>query len=274
MAKNLSAEAAVRMLQFGRIPRGPVISLRSSGLTAITGTTPVQIAAAPGVGKCIYVRRVLLINTTPAESPHVRVRPVGSTTPFAAAGAGDAFGNDGVYEQIFEPPLKMPANTAVEGVSHAAVGDVIATIEGVVGPDTGDAYLDPFELERAFLVGSILPDDAVPIYNANGTEIDGATPQVILPAAGPGKAYYISRIVMSNRTPTETPFIAVTTIGAGSTVTVLGPGNGNDNSGFIELAMHPLYVTAPNEGVQAASLSGSSGDTTVVIHGFHGSALS
>lgn len=116
--------------------------------------------------------------------------------------------------------------------------------------------------------GTILPSNSTPVKGTNATDITSVTPVSIL-AAVSGKAYYITKIIITQPTAAETTTITIREIttaltlgtfyvGAGETVIYDVGGEG----------LSPIPVTVSN-GVEGLA-AGSYGDTKVTIHGFIG----
>lgn len=132
--------------------------------------------------------------------------------------------------------------------------------------------LDTLQKNGLRQVGGV-PDDAVPAKGFNSTEIDGTTVRSILAAPGSGQSYYLTEIVVTNRTASEAPVITVQDdTGTPVPLITVSPGApGTAPGGTIIHKFEPPLKVGDNKAVNGKAAS-AVGDTTVFVNGFVGAA--
>lgn len=95
---------------------------------AITSSTPVTILAAPGAGKCYYIKSVHFAQPTAGEVALLTVQDEDDVLICRASlGASDQ------HDLYFDPPIKTTTNKIIEGEATSGNGDSWITINGYSG---------------------------------------------------------------------------------------------------------------------------------------------
>ena len=271
MASALDFLSALARLMAGRVDSSAT-RLRAFNAVLVDGTTARTIAAAPGAGKSHFIKKIRYENITPAEAPIVTIRASGTTAPLVQAGVGTAFNNGGILEQVFDPPIMVGDNKAIEGLAHAALGDTAITVHGVTGPTTIVDEADPLEALSLISAGP-LPDDAVPFTATNATEVDDTTARSLIGPPGVGKRYYITEVIIANRTPAELATITVRSSVTQNSIHTQVAASAVGNGGYARVKLQRPLPVGENEGIEALAAA-ALGDTKVIVNGFVGSVLS
>lgn len=95
----------------------------SFAVATLTGTSDAAVVAAPGAGRNVYVRSVMVSNSSASV---VRVDLKDDTTTKIE---GVCAANGGGFVYVFKEPLKVAENKAFNGALSSAVTDVRVTAE-------------------------------------------------------------------------------------------------------------------------------------------------
>lgn len=116
-------------------------------------------------------------------------------------------------------------------------------------------------------LGHPIPADSIPFAATNSTDVTDTTAQTVKAAAAAGKAHYISRVIVTNKTAGESPVILIKD-GAASPVTLLTCAPGGLNTWDSGEIMPPIKATTAK--TITAEATGSTGDTLVTVIGWTG----
>lgn len=118
------------MKSMGTIPVGATPFIAENA-TAIDGTTLRTIAAAPGAGLALWITKLCISQPTSTEDPTLVIQD-DAGTPLEVfrgnLGAGPKY-----QEFIYEPPVQLGTNKALQGKALSAVGDAVVIAHGFKG---------------------------------------------------------------------------------------------------------------------------------------------
>ena len=105
---------------------------RGANASDITGTTPVEIIAAPGAGYKLVITDATIVNKTAAETPLLKLQDDAGTPVVKFQYLMRAGPATDVVK--FNPPIELDENVALDGVATTATGDCIITANGYTVP--------------------------------------------------------------------------------------------------------------------------------------------
>jgi len=113
-----------------------------------------------------------------------------------------------------------------------------------------------------------IPQDAVPFFGANTTDITDTTAQTIKAApTDTAQAYYITSISYLNRTEAEVPFVRIKD--TSGTALLLDVANLKTPNGSVQHSFWPPIKVTTGKGITGEA-STTVGDVEVVVNGFLG----
>lgn len=107
------------------------VAMSGYNSTLITDTTAREIVAA-SASNSHYIKRIKVLNSTPAETPHILIQD-GAGTPVnvAVATVCTAANNAGGLEMVFSPPIPVAVGEPVNGAAVGTTGDTVVVVSGL-----------------------------------------------------------------------------------------------------------------------------------------------
>jgi len=117
-----------------------------------------------------------------------------------------------------------------------------------------------------------LPSDAVPIHGTTAADITDTSVVAIIAAPAAGKALYISKLIINNKTIAEDPIITVQD-GAGTPVVIakVMPSTAGGNGGNAVFDFNPPVKLTTAKALNGKA-SAATGDVMITAVGWSGSA--